>query len=101
MANYDLLNQDKATCAECDGTGWVGDNGPGIKGNTEIDPCGCGLKKPLLDGTTRKVSDLTVAELYDLIIKAVKECKQQDAANAEKQYGELWLERKKELNPLF
>jgi len=28
-------------CEICKGTGWYGDNGPGIKGNREYLPCEC------------------------------------------------------------
>jgi len=28
-------------CEDCNGTGWCGDNGPGIKGNNEYGPCDC------------------------------------------------------------
>ena len=49
----------------------------------------------------KMVKDLTMDELFNLIINAVRECKRQDDEKAEKQYGELWLKRKKELNPLF
>lgn len=28
-------------CEDCAGTGWYGDNGPGILGNSEIARCGC------------------------------------------------------------
>ena len=33
-------------CELCKGTGWYGDNGPGIKGNREYIPCECRAKKP-------------------------------------------------------
>ena len=29
-------------CEWCHDTGWYGDNGPGIEGNTEYLPCDCG-----------------------------------------------------------
>lgn len=29
------------TCELCRDTGWYGDNGPGIRGNTEYVPCDC------------------------------------------------------------
>ena len=67
QVNYDLPNQDKV-CPDCKGTGWVGDYGAVRKGNTEIAPCDCGLVKPMLGETTRKVSDLTIAELKDIIL---------------------------------
>jgi len=28
-------------CEQCHDTGWYGDNGPGIKGNWEYNPCEC------------------------------------------------------------
>jgi hypothetical protein len=28
-------------CEFCNGSGWYGDNGPGIRGNREYVPCGC------------------------------------------------------------
>jgi hypothetical protein len=28
-------------CPDCEGTGWCGDNGPGIKGNSEYNRCDC------------------------------------------------------------
>lgn len=30
------------TCEQCNGTGWYGDNGPGIIGNAEFWRCDCG-----------------------------------------------------------
>jgi len=33
-------------CETCHGTGFYGDNGPGILGNTEYDACGCGNEIP-------------------------------------------------------
>ena len=92
MTNYDLLNQDKAKeepCPICKGIGWYVDHA-GIKGNTEaIIPCACGINKPMLDETTRKVSDLTIADLYELIPKIVRECKRQDDEQAEREYRKL------------
>lgn len=41
------INSDRDTdkpdpnCPDCHGTGWYGDNGPGIKGNSEWCPCEC------------------------------------------------------------
>jgi hypothetical protein len=35
-------------CEQCHDTGWYGDNGPGIKGNREYQPCEC-------QGTTKDV----------------------------------------------
>lgn len=32
-----------ATCETCNGTGWYGDHGPGIKGNNEYTRCNCGV----------------------------------------------------------
>ena len=32
----------KNVCEDCAGTGWVGDNGPGIAGNSEFVRCDCG-----------------------------------------------------------
>lgn len=31
------------TCEDCKGTGWYGDNGPGIKGNEEYNKCECAV----------------------------------------------------------
>ena len=31
----------KPDCPDCLGSGWGGDNGPGIQGNTEYAPCDC------------------------------------------------------------
>ena len=31
----------RADCEMCNGTGWYGDNGPGIKGNREYHECEC------------------------------------------------------------
>ena len=50
---------------------------------------------------TKLVKDMTVKEMSELIVKCIKECKKQEADRAEKQYGELWLKRKSELNPIF
>jgi hypothetical protein len=30
------------TCDDCAGTGWYGDNGPGVVGNSEFVRCDCG-----------------------------------------------------------
>ena len=35
----------KEVCEDCQGTGWYGDQGPGIKGNREYVPCECKWKK--------------------------------------------------------
>jgi hypothetical protein len=32
----------KEKCEDCRGTGWYGDNGPGIIGNSEFHECECG-----------------------------------------------------------
>jgi len=32
----------KYKCEDCHDTGWVGDNGPGMKGNSEYHECECG-----------------------------------------------------------
>lgn len=88
--NYDLLNQEKVKeepCPICKGTGLYGDNVAGIKGNIE---CECDMNKPMLDETTRKVSDLTIAEAFEFMIKAVKECKRRDAEEAKVAYKEKW-----------
>jgi hypothetical protein len=35
---------DEQTCETCNGTGFYGDNGPGIMGNVEYQPCECGIE---------------------------------------------------------
>lgn len=35
------MTEDKSKCADCLGTGWVGDKGPGIEGNSEYHECHC------------------------------------------------------------
>ena len=37
----------------------------------------------------KKVSDLTISELFDLMVKAVRECKRQDDEKAEIEYRKL------------
>ena len=37
----------------------------------------------------KKVSDLTISELFDLMVKAVRECKRQDDEKAEMEYQKL------------
>lgn len=69
MANYDLLNQDKAKNED-----------------TETAPCDCGLVKPMPENSsTRKVSDLTIAEYKKLWIECYEELEQhkQDTSMAE------------------
>jgi len=34
--------KDVVICEDCAGTGWYGDNGPGIIGNSEFVRCDCG-----------------------------------------------------------
>ena len=72
-------------CGNCKDTGWVGDNGAGIKGNTEIAPCGCGLVKPMLGAPARKVSDLTISEFKETVLWCLEhhEKIKQDKAVAE------------------
>lgn len=41
------------------------------------------------DLRARKVSDLTISELFDLIVRAVKECKKQDVEQSEAEYKRL------------
>lgn len=61
----DLLNyEDEMICPACNGVGRI--------------------KK-----RDKRVSDLTVAEAFELMIKAVKECKKQDAEQAEIEYRKL------------
>lgn len=31
-------------CNDCEDTGWLGDNGPGVKGNNEVVRCDCEAK---------------------------------------------------------
>jgi len=38
-------------CDKCDGTGWYGDNGPGILGNTEFVECDCGTTTKCMVGS--------------------------------------------------
>jgi hypothetical protein len=33
------------TCDDCAGTGWYGDNGPGVAGNSEFVRCDCGASE--------------------------------------------------------
>ena len=33
------------TCDDCAGTGWYGDNGPGVVGNSEFVRCDCGASE--------------------------------------------------------
>jgi hypothetical protein len=40
--NGDSLNCLVVQCEDCAGTGWYGDNGPGIPGNAEFVRCDCG-----------------------------------------------------------
>lgn len=63
-------------CELCNDTGWYGDNGAGIKGNSEIIQCECGVK---ILPPEKKVSELTISELFELIIKAVRECKSRES----------------------
>lgn len=42
-----------------------------------------------LQSIARKVSDLTISELFDLIVMAVKECKKQDVEQSEAEYKRL------------
>lgn len=42
-----------AHCEECLGTGWYGDNGPGIRGNNESVRCDCGTAKKCTNGFHR------------------------------------------------
>ena len=46
-------------CEMCNGTGFVGDNGPGIKGNSEYVPCECAEKnvKPA-NSTWERIAEL-------------------------------------------
>lgn len=37
----------------------------------------------------RKITDLTISELYELMIKAIRECKRLDAEQAEIEYRKL------------
>lgn len=38
----------RTDCEDCNGTGWYGDNGPGIAGNAEYDVCECVDKRNVL-----------------------------------------------------
>jgi len=38
-------------CEECNDTGWLGDIGPGIDGNNEIDRCDCGQRPKCRQGS--------------------------------------------------
>ena len=79
--NDNLLNHDdEKVCPNCQGSGRITKGGE------------------LITEENKKESDLTIKELPELIIQCIRDCKKQDA---DKQYGELWLKRKKELNPLF
>ena len=81
MTNYDLLNQDKA-------------KNEGIElANKHLNMVKEALVKPILGNMTRKVSDLTVADLFELIPKIVRECKRHDAEEAKVAYKEKWPDK--------
>ena len=89
MANYDLLNQDGKidndnceTCLE------------GEEKKYHCEDCEDAIEKEKTKSNasilnTKKVSDLTVSELFDLMVKAVRECKRQDDEKAEIEYQKL------------
>lgn len=43
QTNGDNLNYLVGQCEDCSGTGWYGDNVPGIPGNSEFCRCECGI----------------------------------------------------------
>ena len=42
-------------CEDCAGTGWCGDNGPGVIGNSEVCRCDCGIREKCSVGAHRYV----------------------------------------------
>ena len=71
-------------CELCNGTGWYGDNGPGIKGNREYVQCECGcepkypdpLKQAFTAGfeAAKKKAIEIVKEQYKSQIDGVDSC---------------------------
>lgn len=49
-ANGDSLDCLVGQCEDCAGTGWYGDNGPGIPGNAEFVRCDCGTATKCTSG---------------------------------------------------
>lgn len=58
-------------CAECLNTGWVGDNGPGQRGNREYAPCDCRAKMPAM---TTSADDPVGSVLYPSSCGACRTC---------------------------
>ena len=57
-----MVNKD---CELCNGSGWYGDNGPGIRGNREYVPCE--YCNPKADGDYAVLGDLTREKTDELI----------------------------------
>jgi hypothetical protein len=57
-----MVNKD---CELCKGSGWYGDNGPGIRGNREYVPCE--YCNPKADGDYAVLGDLTREKTDELI----------------------------------
>jgi hypothetical protein len=49
-ATSGMVRRDVGQCEDCDGTGWYGDNGPGIIGNSEFVRCDCGTGEKCMCG---------------------------------------------------
>ena len=53
-------------CEMCRGTGWYGDNRPGIKGNIEFGPCECVSDDP--EENCMECGGVSGKELYQLLL---------------------------------
>ena len=108
MTNYNLPNQKKAEnagmelankhlkkvekalrCPECNDTGYIGDQGAGVKLNTEIEPCACEKGKQIAGEIGKKVSDLTVPEFKILMVECFEMLKQREIDTGMKEYNRL------------
>lgn len=87
MTNYDLVNQDNKICPHCAGSGYVGDQGAGRKGNSEYEPCIC---KSVAD-TERKIYELSVKEFKELMVECFEMLKQRELDTAMEEYKKLTL----------
>lgn len=74
MTNYDTSDKEKAENAGKELANKHLDMVKKTLNETEICPKG--------SGSDKKVSDMVKSELFELIIKAIKECKRQDAEDA-------------------
>ena len=63
-------------CNDCLDTGWVGDNGPGKKGNNEFIPCDCPKGKAIfIRIRNRPASEISTAELIAELGRRRPDCK--------------------------